>query len=231
MMGRARWIGSCCIVLALGVLGLGPSVLAGFDLEADVGLAAAVALAEAHIGWLIDGMHVLTETAELQAGDWEGMRGLLGHFEESAVSYNAWFLLPDGSYYKVATGQASANLSDRAYFPKVMAGEATLGDLVVSRSTGRKSMVLMAPIERDGSVIGALGVTLYLDDFSRLIARSLDLPETVIFFAHDGAGRIAVHSNIDLLMEDVAAAGIDPETSVSRVSDLLGWTFVLGRSE
>ena len=89
---------------------------------------------------------------------------------------------PMAPYYKVAAGLTGINLSDRAYFARVMAGETTFDDLVVSRSTGRKSLVLTAPILADSSIIGALGVTLYLDDFSQLLSDALDLPHDVAFY-------------------------------------------------
>jgi len=225
-MRRVLGIAIVSLALLMGSLGAVASWL-----EPEVGVSAAVALVEAHIGWLVDSMHVLTAANELKSGDWETMKPLLAQFEESDVSFNAWFLMPDGSYYKVATGQASANLSDRAYFPKVMAGEMTLGDLVVSRSTGRQSMVLTAPIEIGDVVIGALGVTLYLDDFVELIATSLGLSGNLVLYAFDDSGRMALHTDTELLLEDVSAAGVSAEHSVSKVSELLGWTFVLGIAE
>jgi hypothetical protein len=225
-MKKMRMIGVVGVALLIGSLSAGASWL-----DPAVGVSAAAALVEAHVSWLLDSMHVVTAANELKSGDWETMKSLLGQFEESTVSYNAWFLKPDGSYYKVATGLASANLSDRAYFAKVMAGETTLGDLVVSRSTGRKSMVLTAPIEIGGVVIGALGVTLYLDDFVALIVDSLDLPADLVLYAYDASGQMALHSDVELLLEDVSSAGVDSESAVSTVSELLGWTFVLGPSE
>jgi hypothetical protein len=194
---------------------------------ADVGVSAAVALTEAHVGGLVYMMEILASTADLQVGIWDGMRDLLSRFELLPVSFNAWYLLPDGSYYKVESGLAGSNLSDRAYFPKVMAGETTFGDLVVSKSTGRKSMVMTVPIERSGTIIGALGVTVYLDDLSRLIADALALPGGVVVYAYNEDGQIAVHSDTSLLLEDVAEAGVDPASSVSAASTLLGWTFVV----
>ena len=223
-----RMLGIVVVSLALLIGSLG--AIASW-LEPEVGVSAAVALVEAHIGWLVNSMHVMTAANELKSGDWETMKSLLAQFEESSVSYNAWFLMPDGSYYKVATGQASANLSDRGYFPKVMSGESTLGDLVVSRSTGRKSMVLTAPIEIGNVVIGALGVTLYLDDFVNLIVASLGLPESLVLYATDDSGRMALHTDIELLLEDVSMASVNAESRVSKVSELLGWAFVLGIAE
>lgn len=208
----------------------GADVEASFSVSGDVAASAAAGLADAHIGGLLDMMGILASTADLQVGVWGGMRGLLGRFEGLPISFNAWYLLPDGSYYKVESGLTGKNLSDRAYFPRVMAGETTLGDLVVSKSTGRKSMVMTVPIERSGTIIGALGVTVYLDDLTELLLAALALPDGVILFAYDGSGRMAVHSDTNLLLADVSESGVDTAMSASAVSSVLGWTFVVGAS-
>ncbi|MFC2108119.1 hypothetical protein ACFLS5_01505 [Candidatus Bipolaricaulota bacterium] len=218
------------LVLALGAVS---GHVQGEDLclNAAYGAATAATLADTVLVGLIDAMHTLTATAELRTGEWETMRTLIGQFEQSTLlSYNAWFLLPDGTYYKVATGLATANLSDRGYFAPVMAGETTVGDLVISRSTGRKSMILTAPIERDGVVIGALGVTLYLDDFSWLLADKLNLPFGVGFYATNKEGLMAVHSDPSLLMEHQSLCAINLAQAGFQISEFLGWTFVLGVS-
>jgi len=220
------------VVGLIAALALGPVALAQDPVEIDVAVVARAAaeLSDAYLGGLHDMMGILASTADLQVGVWGGMQELLGRFETLPVSFNAWFLLPDGSYYKVATGLASANLSDRAYFPKVMGGEATFGDLVISRSTGRRSMVMTVPIVRSGNVIGALGATVYLDDFSALILDALEIPDGMTLIAFSAEGQITLHPNADLLLENVELAGIDPAMSLGATSDFLGWTFVVGET-
>jgi len=192
----------------------------------SVAAASAANLVDAHVGGLLYTMELLASTADLQVGVWTGMRNLLGRFEQLPISFNAWFLLPDGSYYKVESGLTGKNLSDRAYFPKVMAGETTLGDLVVSKSTGRKSMVLTVPIVRSGAVVGALGATVYLDDLSQLIADALDLPAEVGFYARTADERIALHTDPDLLLEGASTAGVSAVAEA--FSETLGWAVVVG---
>jgi|GEM_PF-1303241 len=229
MKRRSMWY-IVVLVLALGTVS-GPVQGEALCLNANYGAAMVATLADTYLSGLIDAMHTLTATAELRTGEWETMRTLIGQFEQSTLlSYNAWFLLPNGTYYKVATGLAVANLSDRGYFVPVMAGETTIGDLVISRSTGRKSMIMTAPIERDAEVIGALGVTLYLDDFSRLLADKLDLPLGVGFYATNREGLMAVHSDTSLLMEHQSLCAIKLAQAGFQSSELLTWTFVLGHA-
>lgn len=226
-------LGIVCVVgMLLAVGSIGGGAQEDFSLSAEFGVRAIAELAETQLRGLIDAMHVMTATANLRTGDWDQMEGLLAQFEESELSYDAWFLQTDGSYYKVGTGLASANLSDRAYFARVMVGETTLGDLVVSRSTGLKSMVLTAPIINGPSVIGALGVTLYLDGFSALLIDQLQLSDGMGFYAYDEADSvICVHADPHLLLEPLASAGIAMAPGGLLVSDYLGWVFVLGTVE
>lgn len=227
-LGTAGLLG---LLLVTSVAGMVVQAQDDFSLGAAFGVRVIRNLTENYVNGLIESMHVMTATADLRTGDWDQMKSLLAQFEDSELSYNAWFLKPDGSYYKVETGLASANLSDRDYFARVMAGETTLGDLLISRSTGRKSMILTAPIYAGPSVIGALGVTLYLDDFCALINDKLRLPDGIGFYAYDEASLISMHANPALLLEHLASAGVSLASGGIDVSDFLGWTFVLGTVE
>ena len=225
---RKVWI---TVGMAVALSAMPVASVAGEDgslcVDGAVVAASAAGLVDAHVGGLLKMMEVLASTADLQVGLWGGMRDLLGRFEELAISFDAWFLLPDGSYYKVDGGLTGSNLSDRGYFPKVMAGEITLGDLVVSRSTGRKSMVMTVPIVREETIVGALGATVFLDDLGRLIADALALPEGIAFFAYAPDGSITLHANPERLLQDAAEAGFDRTGAAEAVSDLLGWKFVV----
>jgi len=200
---------------------------AGVEVDGAALVSAGAALTDAHVGNLFFMLGVLASTADVQVGVWSGMQELLAQFELLPISFNVWYLLPDGGYYKVATGLTGSNLSDRDYFPRVMAGEATIGDLVISKSTGRKSMVMTVPIERGGEVVGALGATVYLDDLSDLILGALDLPQDVVLFAHTPTGEITLCADADLLLANAGRIGFDSATDVTARSSFLNWTFVL----
>ena len=221
------------ICLALPVLsaacgqGTGPAV----QVNGEVGVSSAVALTEARIDGVVGSMDVMAVTDEVVSAEWDSMVNILTEFEETSIPLVAWFALPDGSYYTVDAGKVSANISDRAYFPKVMAGETVIGDLVVSKSTGRDVMVAVVPVMSGGDVIGALGVSVYLDQLSQLIADDMELPDDMVLYAVNGDGLIALHTDANLIMEDSSALGGGPEQAVSKVSSLLGWTFTLGLIE
>lgn len=219
-------IGICLVVMVLAA-GCGTCEEPTGSIDAEVGASAAAALTEARVEGLVGCMDILALTDEVRSADWSEMVGLLDEFEDTGVPLVAWFALPDGSYYTVDIGLTEANIADRDYFPEVMAGETAIGDLVVSKSTGRETMIIAVPVADGGDVVGVLGVSVYLDDLSDLIAADLDLPDGMVLYAVNGEDVIALHTDTSLIMEDAAEAG-DLSQSFSATSSLLGWTFTLG---
>ena len=174
-------------------------------MEEKVGLSSLVALVEGHIGSMMRTMEVLAITDEVKSANWDSMQVLLTKFNEflnPTVPSLAWFALPDGSYYAVGIGLTDKNIADRPYFPKVMAGESILGDLVISRATGKKTVVAVVPVQNQGKIIGALGTSIYLDNFSEILARELTLPEDMLFYALNEEGYTALHSDTQYLLEE-----------------------------
>jgi hypothetical protein len=223
------WLG-VCLTLAAFAFACGGSNGSPVEISGEVAVSAVVALTEARIEGLLACMQVMAVAEEVKSGEWDVMQEMLAKFQETSIPLAAWFVLPDGSYYTVDVGRASANLSDRAYFPKVISGEIAVGYLVMSRSTGRAAMVLAVPVESDGQVIGALGVSVFLVELAELIMTDLGSPD-LVFYALSDDGKIALHSDTDLVMADVSALGAAPERAVCDGSSLLGWTFVLGEAE
>jgi hypothetical protein len=220
-----------CLALPVLAAACGEGTAPAVQVNGEVGVSSAVALTEARIDGVVGSMDIMAVTDEVVSAEWDSMVNILTEFEETSIPLVAWFALPDGSYYTVDAGKVSANISDRAYFPKVMAGETVIGNLVVSKSTGRDVMVAVVPVMSGGDVIGALGVSVYLDQLSQLIAGDMELPDDMVLYAVSGDGLIALHTDANLIMEDSSALGGGPEQAVSKVSSLLGWTFTLGLIE
>ena len=220
-----------CLALPVLAAACGEGTAPAVQVNGEVGVSSAVALTEARIDGVVGSMDIMAVTDEVVSAEWDSMVNILTEFEETSIPLVAWFALPDGSYYTVDAGKVSANISDRAYFPKVMAGETVIGNLVVSKSTGRDVMVAVVPVMSGGDVIGALGVSVYLDQLSQLIADDMELPDDMVLYAVNGDGLIALHTDANLIMEDSSALGGGPEQAVSKVSSLLGWTFTLGLIE
>jgi hypothetical protein len=192
---------------------------AGLTIDGRIGVSAAIALADGYIQSMVHSLQLLAMTEEVRSGKWEVMRGLLTRLKEIQIPVVVFFALPDGSYYTVEKGKTDQNIKDRAYFPRVMAGGVAIGDLVVSRSTGKKVMVAAVPVKSGGKVIGALGVSVYLDKLSELLVRELQLPPNMVLYAIDKQGTTALHSVTRLIFEDPAKQ--KSETLTRAVKEML----------
>lgn len=213
-----------CLLLAVVALGCGGNEQAD-RMDTKVGVSAVVALADSHISSYANVLEALAMTQEVQSGDWDEMVGLLAKVEQAQVPNIVWFVLPDGSYYTVELGKTDQNLSNRTYFPGLMAGNNVLGDLVVSKATGKKSLIAASPVMREGEVIGGLGTSIFLDDLSNTLGEELALPDDMVFYATTEAGEVVLHSDTQLIFETSPNLA---KNVVYETSPLTGWRFALG---
>ncbi|MGE5174430.1 MAG: cache domain-containing protein [Betaproteobacteria bacterium] len=210
------------------------------------------ALGEGHVEKILASLKIISVTEEAQSGEWEKMRGVLAEFERSGIKAAAvWFVRPDGSYYTVEKGLTGQNLRDRNYFPGLMAGADVVGDLVLSKSTGKRTAIVAVPIRKDAKVIGALGASLAVEDISRMLDEKMELPENMFFYALDQKGQTSLHRISALLFaypSDMGSKSLaktvnqmlaGPEgavtydfygerTVVFKKFPLTGWVYVIG---
>jgi hypothetical protein len=112
------------------------------------------ALGEGYVAGVFRCLKLISATEEARSGEWGKMRTLLATFGESGIKAAAvWFAKPDGSYYTVEKGLTGLNLSDRPYFPGLMAGGEVTGALVLSKSTGKRTVIVAVPVKRQGKII------------------------------------------------------------------------------
>lgn len=142
-------------------------------------------------------LEVLAATDEVRSGQWDRMKGLVAAFQASDGRLVAWFVRPDGTYWTGDRGRMTANLADRAYFPDLLAGRTVLGALVVSRSTNQRSAVIAVPLKRDGKVVGAIGVSIFLERLSEEVDAALGLGKDAAFFALAPNGLTTLHRKTD----------------------------------
>jgi methyl-accepting chemotaxis protein len=197
----------------------------------------------------------LAATEEARSGRWERIREPLGVFaahtnEQAAV----WYATPDGSYSTVEKGATGESLKERDYFPTLLAGREVIGALVISKSTGKRSLIVASPVKVDGKVAGAIGVSMDAEKLAASIDQSIRFPQDVVFYAIDRQGQTALHRagqlifafpadvNSTTLADSVRTmlskpegvvtykyAGVD-KTAVFERSELTGWVFVLGKA-
>jgi methyl-accepting chemotaxis protein len=174
----------------------------------SVALASFVALSDGYLQKLADCYTLFASTAEARSADWDVIRTPLGAVAERNVSALVWFALPDGSYWSVQQGKSSGNLSDRDYFPRVLAGETVIGALVVSKATGKASAIVAVPVRGDGGVVvGVLGASVNLDELSDRLNHEMALGENVIFYSFDATPLLALEWDPQLTFVDPFSLG------------------------
>lgn len=222
--------------------------------EGRVALASLMAMSDGHLQQVANDFRMLADGDEARSADWERIRGPLAAVQTLNVPALMWFALPDGSYWSVVEGRAAGNLSDRPYWPRLMAGQTVLGDLVASRATGKSSAIVAVPVRSaDGAVVGALGGSVYLDSLSILLKEEMNLQPDLIFFSIDSTPIGALQDDPEQIFLDPFALG-EPDleraiqemltreegvvnyrfrgkrrTVLYRKSDVSGWWYAFGR--
>jgi hypothetical protein len=232
-----------------------PAAEPTFPMDARATLDAYRTAVEARLTGVLTGTRALATTEEARSGDWARMRGSLAIMSDSVPENAAvWFARPDGSYFTVDLGLTGESLRERDYFPDLLAGQDVIGSLVISKSTGKRSLIVASPVLVAGKVVGAVGVSLDAAKVAASFDRAIHLPPDVIFYAIDRHGQTALHRTGELIFafpSDVGSptlaeavktmlaqpdgvveyqfSGSDRTAEFER-SPLTGWVFVLGKS-
>lgn len=181
-----------------------PEIVAGFTAYSDALLSVMIHFVDGVIYDQERTIRALSQLPQVESGDWAGMERTITAFQKSwgdAGIY--WFALPSGRYYTVEKGLTDQTLKDRPYFPELLAGNAVVGSLVVSKSTGMKSTVTAVPIfNEEKQVIGALGATLFLDKLDMALAKAMSLPEGTVFYALGKDGTTVLHQKLDMVFDN-----------------------------
>jgi methyl-accepting chemotaxis protein len=192
MIGRLA-AGIFAVLLCAGAAIAQP---ARFTVDANVALASLIAISDGHLQTMADTLETLSTTKAAQSGEWPQIRSSLTRVAETTVPAALFFARTDGRFWTLQGGLQKGTISDRPYFRRVMMGQIVIGDLVISRSTGRAVTVVAVPVRGpNGAVSGLLGGSVYLDDLSARIERDMDLGPQDLFWAIDSHAVIAIHSD------------------------------------
>ena len=232
------------------------SALAAPDCTADerVALSAYRALAEEHLSGILASERAIAATTDAQGANWARIKPALASLARDVTTEAAvWYAMPDGRYYTVDGDQNKESLKDRAYFPTLLAGKPVNGALVISKSTGHRSIIVATPVVNDGKVVAVIGVSVRARLLAAMIAEKTRMPDNLIFYALDADGRTAIHKDPERMFEFPSDMG-DPSlgaavntilkapagsvtyefrgtkrTALFETSGTLGWNFVLAR--
>jgi len=181
-------------------------------------------LVDGRMEQVVHALNSLAADPKVQSADWDAVKPVLADAQAAGPKGTYWFAWPDGNYCTVDKGLVGQSLSDRPYFSVVMGGKKVIGELVVSKSTGRKAIVLTVPVFAQGLVVGAVGASLFAEEFSAALAEDLELPEGSAFFAINAENTAAVHTDPARLFEGLSVDGIETVTS-----PLTGWRIGIQR--
>jgi len=151
-------------------------------------------------------LELIASTPEARSGDWKGIKRYLKQLEE--VTPGVYFyVLPDGNYYSLALDYTNLNLSNRGYFSSLFSGNRVMGFPIYSRSSGKKSALMAAPIVTDGKVTGALGASVFLDDLHEKLNREFAMPEEYTWFVLNSDGLMMLDNDSDFIFMNALSQG------------------------
>lgn len=176
-------------------------------IKADVALSALASLSDAYLEKMADSLRILAATSDAKTAKWANIQGPLMEVSKRNVEALNWFALPDGSYWSVQEGKEAKSLSDRPYFSKVLEGKAVIGDLVVSKATGKSVAVVAVPVMREKAVVGVLGASIYLDRLSARLEKEMDLDKTMIFYSFNSTPTVALDWDPSIIFADPKKLG------------------------
>ncbi|NDC36872.1 MAG: hypothetical protein EBZ48_02335 [Proteobacteria bacterium] len=180
-----------------------------FDTDAHVALSAYRGMVEEHITGISRTLGILAKTSEGRSADTHKFKPLLSKIAaDLPTAASVWFVFPDGRYFSTTNdGIAKELLSDRPYFQPLLSGKAVTGDLVISKSTGHRSIVLAEPVLSKGKVVGGVGVSLRVRLLSERVVEHLPLPPTAYFYALQHDTRIVLHQKAERMFKTPADVG------------------------
>jgi hypothetical protein len=225
-----------------------------FTVDARVVLQSYQALVEQYLMDVLHAIRAIAATSDARSASWPAIKPALDRLgQDLSTSATVWLAQPDGSYASTEGVAAGATLADRDYFPELIAGRDVIARLVVSKSTGHRSIVVATPVEKGGRVVAAIGVSLRARLVSQVVADRMRLPQGMSFYALDSNGQAAIHMDPERMFQFPAELGevtlksavatilsqpqgsVDyrfggkSRTAIFEQSAITGWHFVLVR--
>jgi hypothetical protein len=181
-----------------------------FGIDSYAALGAYRGLVEEHTLGILRALRIIADTTEAKSSKEAEYRPLLARLSQDlSTDATAWYVLPDGRYFATELqGMAGENLKDREYFPTLMSGKEVLGNLVISKSTGHRAVIIAVPVIVDGKTVGAVGVSLRVRLLSELVDQHLTLPASEYFYAlARGDSRIVLHRKAERMFKTPSDIG------------------------
>ncbi|MGC8778919.1 MAG: methyl-accepting chemotaxis protein, partial [Candidatus Caldatribacteriaceae bacterium] len=163
--------------------------------------------------WLeekIGRLEKLSQREEVQALTPEVTLPLLKTFAQADPQAEIYFFtLEDGTFWTSLDAQGS--VGDRDYFKKAKeTGKPQVSDMVVSKSTGNKIVVIAYPVMREGKFQGIVAMTADTSTLKTLVS-SIKLGQTGYGYLVDSRGFIMAHPEEDRILKQKVTETSSPE--------------------
>lgn len=157
---------------------------------------------------MLSELELIATSTDAQNGNWKSIKEPLTQMNE-IIPGVYFYMMPSGDYYSIEKDFTNFNLSNRAYFQSLMAGNPVKGFPVYSRSTGKKSVVFAYPITTSDKVSGALGVSIFLDDLHKKINDSMGASENQTWFVLDATGNTILDKDTEYIFMNALTQGTE----------------------
>jgi methyl-accepting chemotaxis protein len=158
----------------------------------------------------IERLEKIAALPEVQALNPDSTLPLLKTFHQADPQAEMYFFaLQDGSSWTSFDSQA--NIADRAYFQKAKeTGKPQVSDMVVSKATGNKIVVIAYPVMKEGKFQGMVGMTADTATLKNLVS-SVKLGKTGYGYLVDSQGFIMAHPDESLILKQRVTETDSPE--------------------
>ncbi len=177
-----------------------------YDTGAQAALGATATLIDQYLQHALTSLRLIAASPATRSGIWPEIRPSLETLCR-AIPGAALYIEPDGGYYSVDQGYTGLNLADREYFGKLFGGQEVHGSLIYSRSTGKQSVIIAVPVFEGREVTGAVALSVFLEDFQKLVSESLKLPDNFLWYVIDEKAYTVLHPRADFVFMNPALQG------------------------
>jgi methyl-accepting chemotaxis protein len=156
-------------------------------------------------------VQVLARSSDIQSTDAAAKNLFIRSFtEEMKIFDGNTFISPDG---KVSADtfpkSVGIDLSERPFFKDGMAGKSSYSDIVIAKTTGKRSIVVASPVKsQSGQILGVLTGLVNVDQFTDTFLQNLNLGSGGYAILVDNKGLIQAHPNKELIGKAVDEAGL-----------------------
>lgn len=152
----------------------------------------------------------LSNMAEIRSMDTQRQLSSMKALDDQFKDISSIIIATMDGQQTVRTSGALGNISDRQYFQDVKNGAPfAISDVLVSKGTGKSSIIFCMPIKQEGKNIGVLIGVMDLENISQLVATH-KFGQTGYTFITDNAGKALAHPDTEAVKQQTSFADAPP---------------------